>query len=1109
MNSFYKFIIPVLIFPFADTALGQQLFPVKIDRKWGLINPDGKLVIQPIYDAIGEFDQEFKLTLMQKNGLVGVFDQEPKVVIEPQYEDIKILEKSMLSVKMAGKWKVVNIKNETILNYGFDDVEVLSANFLRFKKENLWGIVNRNGEILHMPSFNKIKVSENGYFLTFKKGKTGLLNKKGKTILNPDYEEIKITEEGLFFHKKGEKWGAVDANGNNILDNEFQFFRKLTPKFYVLNNGVSSYLFSVAKKQVINNVPYENYFPFPGNYILVKKGRALGLMDENGNWILEPAYTEIQPYGKNLFRTRKGIRWGLLDKNENQKIPFEYDYIAPLKGKLCMVKKDSKFGAFNIHGEKIIEPNYSKIEFEKRQAKAYNGNVLTMYELDAEGRLVDENSFGEHITITIGKKKKALEEQEDSYVTNLVMEYYEWYYDAQSDKWGLRDIQTGENQIVPVFDYVRVEPKMNLTLVGTRKPAKLTFDRTTFRFEMVFGLVENITGKLISNVEFRHIELSDFRKGNPMAHVILETGKHGLILRSGSLIVKDLTYIGNFSDGMARIASKGKLSGKINAKEYALENFKTYLENQLSPSKMVDFTAYDRKFQKEADLTCDNCLWGYIDTLGKIKVEAQFDFAKDYGNEVCIVKKDKKWGAVNYMDKQLIPFEFDEISFLEKTGKKVIRVYKKESKYGLIDTLGQIQISAVFDDIGSLSEGKLAVKRNNVWGFVNGLGTEIIPCRFQNVGNFSEGLVAVKIGNQWGYADKMGEIILKPQFTRCGNFNNDLTWFYNGRDYGYIDKTGAIKIKEKYQKAFDFQFKVARVVENGKFGLIDPEGDYILRPKYSEIGEFNDFGLAKIRYGSDNIRYGLINIRGEQVTERDYREIKEFRGGFAAVKFKDKYGFINLSGELVIPAKYSKVSDFSEGFASVQIDGRCGYIDSKGKWFVDPTYSRCLDFKDGIGVVYMGLKRAGLIKKEGKLIVEPQINRLLDFSEGRGLVRDSSYRFYYITEKAKLHDGYYEKASKFEHGVAVVQMDGKWGIINQKGIEITPPKYDKISTFEKGYAKVRIKGFSGLTNTRGETIVQPDYEYIHYAGEGLFRVEQGDKVGYFDSDGNWVWNLTE
>lgn len=93
--------------------------------------------------------------------------------------------------------------------------------------------------------------------------------------------------------------------------------------------------------------------------------------------------------------------------------------------------------------------------------------------------------------------------------------------------------------------------------------------------------------------------------------------------------------------------------------------------------------------------------------------------------------------------------------------------------------------------------------------------------------------------------------------------------------------------------------------------------------------------------------------------------------------------------------------------------------------------------------------------------------------------------------------------------MAVVQVDGRWAIINQQGIEIIPPKYDKIDQFEQGFAKVRIKGFSGLTNLQGELIVQPDYEYISYAGEGLLRAEQGDKVGYFDMGGNWVWGLQD
>ncbi|MBK7871406.1 MAG: WG repeat-containing protein [Saprospiraceae bacterium] len=137
------------------------------------------------------------------------------------------------------------------------------------------------------------------------------------------------------------------------------------------------------------------------------------------------------------------------------------------------------------------------------------------------------------------------------------------------------------------------------------------------------------------------------------------------------------------------------------------------------------------------------------------------------------------------------------------------------------------------------------------------------------------------------------------------------------------------------------------------------------------------------------------------------------------------------------------------------------------------------------------------------------MDRLITFREGRGLVRDNEYRFYYITEQAGLYNGFYDEATEFQHGVAVVQVNGKWGIINRKGIEIIPPKYDKIETFENGYARVRIQGFTGLSNLNGQLIVKPNFEYISYAGDGLFRAEQGDKVGYFDQSGNWVWSLTK
>ena len=193
----------------------------------------------------------------------------------------------------------------------------------------------------------------------------------------------------------------------------------------------------------------------------------------------------------------------------------------------------------------------------------------------------------------------------------------------------------------------------------------------------------------------------------------------------------------------------------------------------------------------------------------------------------------------------------------------------------------------------------------------------------------------------------------------------------------------------------------------------------------------------------------------------------------------------------------------------VQRNGKCGYVNKNGVEVVGLDYSKCLDFEEGRAVVYHGYRQGGIIDTMGQYIVDPNVNRLLDFSNGHGLVRDQNYRFYYISEGARRSDTYYQQAGEFRYGVAVVQKNDKWGIINQRGIEVIPPKYDKIEAFQDGYAIIRIKRFSGLTNLNGEIIIQPEYEYISYAGKGLFRIEQGDKIGYFSSEGEWVWGLRE
>ena len=1093
-----------------NLLVAQELFPIKKDKKWGLIDKQGDLIVQPIYNAIGEF-KHFGYAVMQRNDGVGLLDQAAKEIIKPKYEDIKVLDVDLIAVMDQGEWMVINLDEKIVLQKGYSRVHVWQGEYLAFLRDNLWGLARKDGTILSEPAYESLRIIENGFFETQIAGNYGLLSPAGVVLLAARFSEVKILHDDLFFFKNNRRWGGVDGTGTEVFPPAFDSFQKLNEQFFILVSKNLKYLYSHAAKDIVSKDEYTTFYNFSTDQVLTKKQRRLGLLDNVGKMILSPKYHEIHAYTDSLYRVNYEGKWGIVDLHDEIIIPFDYDYIAPSSNRVCAAKKGKFFTAINLDGEELLEAKYQQIVIENDLIKANVNGALDIFSIDAGGNIIDESKLEKHFTISIGGNTRQNRRTRDSFwdrPNNNLLEKFEWFYAPRLDKWGLRKLADGTNQIEPIYDWIDVRKDFGFTLVGMEATHYYRMDKSEFRSLTHFGLVNNDVGMLTTLVNLIDIRFDDFTTAESnIARVIFSDGKHGLMTKSGKVIKKNLAYVGEFNDGLARFSKKGVLSLTMKSRFDNIEPVKDYARNMIEEFGLVSYTQVDRDFFNDGNLACKACSWGYIDTAGLEIVSPQYDFARDFVNGVGIVAQDNKWGIVGVAGKTLMPCDYDDISFLDNTNNNILKISVNRQKYGLIDTLGQVTVSLMYDEIGEFCDGRLAVRKGKKWGFVDKNGREVIPCRFSKVMNFSQGYATVKLSNKWGLINKLGDTQLPFEHNQLGNYADGLVWFRGTSGRGYMDKDGNEIVEAKFTVADDFHQGVSRVKEGGKYGLIDTKGDFIIRPKYILISPFNNDGLAIANRQANRAKYEVIDLQGRVITQTAYRHIQPYNDGLAAVRLQDQYGFIDNRGKLVINNIYSKVSDFSEGLASVQSDGKCGYINQKGETIVPFEFSKCLDYEDGKAVVYNGYRKAGLIDQQGKFLIKPGLNRLMNFNDGRGLVRDEKYRFYYITEQAKLYDGFYDKAGSFTNGVAVVQIEGLWGVINQKGIEIIPPKYDKIENFEDGYAKVRIKEFSGLSNLNGEMIVAPDYEYISYAGDGLFRVEQGDMIGYFDREGTWIWGL--
>jgi len=119
---------------------------VKLNGKAGFIDPEGKVVIQPAYDAASDLVQY--LSLVRQNGKWGVIDTSGRLIVPVKYENSNFIvgDEVMIALMENNKWGVVNTKGETVLEVKYDSLFV-DRSMLAFKLNGKQGHL-KNGQIV-------------------------------------------------------------------------------------------------------------------------------------------------------------------------------------------------------------------------------------------------------------------------------------------------------------------------------------------------------------------------------------------------------------------------------------------------------------------------------------------------------------------------------------------------------------------------------------------------------------------------------------------------------------------------------------------------------------------------------------------------------------------------------------------------------------------------------------------------------------------------------------------------------------------------------------------------------------------------------------------------
>ncbi len=315
---------------------------------------------------------------------------------------------------------------------------------------------------------------------------------------------------------------------------------------------------------------------------------------------------------------------------------------------------------------------------------------------------------------------------------------------------------------------------------------------------------------------------------------VQKDGKWGYIDRDGrNVIAPKFERAERFSEGLAAVVLEGR-HGYIDA-----AGAMAVLPEQ-EPAGPVH-----RRFRDGLAAVRSKSGIGFIDRSGKLVIPARFSSAEDFSEGLAFACDQVGCGYIDRTGRGVLgPAFLGGTPF--RGGVAAVWIGKSDmggKRYVLYDR-ERGRLTGDWENVGSMSEGLIAVRTQGRWGYVDREGRGVIRPAFAGAGEFSDGLAPVA-EQAWtcGYADRSGKLVIPARFRLCYAFHDGRARVeILGPDpkrpkAGFIDRTGRIVIEgatatPPFETAEDFVDGLAAVEAPGtsggsRLGYVDTAGRYV------------------------------------------------------------------------------------------------------------------------------------------------------------------------------------------------------------------------------------------------------------------------------------------
>lgn len=339
--------------------LNDQFFAVtKADKLYALFDEDGHQKTPFEFQMISSLKN--RVFLISYYNRLGVINSDGSLIVPPIHRRIFL---SADQVKTEGYPEWTLFKNQSRSTLYFDEVKPLGDSLLIIQSGTDVGIINANEEYLNYINDHEVIQATEAFAVIKRRstGRYGLINNRGIQILASNYDSIIALNHyalAKIERQSNEHWIAIDLNGQSINSSGYAQIQELTKSqgaIVIKNEGMG--LLSAYGKE-ITPFDFRSVERNDLGHFIVKTDRGIGLMNENGDWLISP-YKDSISLNKTHYTFTQGSAYGLADLNGKQ-LAQRYEVIDFLPGGYRIMNEDH-YQVYSFQDSLLFDYEYDTV----------------------------------------------------------------------------------------------------------------------------------------------------------------------------------------------------------------------------------------------------------------------------------------------------------------------------------------------------------------------------------------------------------------------------------------------------------------------------------------------------------------------------------------------------------------------------------------------------------------------------------------------------------------------------------------------------------------------------------------------------------------------------